>query len=331
MRRIEKDTKEDVITVGQYQLQGTIGEGTFGQVRIGIHTFSGEKVAVKVLEKSRMKEQADTTRVNREIKILKKTCHSNVIQLYEVVYSPTSIYLIMEHATGGEMFDFIVQQKKLGENLACNFFHQILEGVDSLHKHDITHRDLKPENLLLKETPKGWLVKIVDFGLSNTHEGGKLLSTACGSPCYAAPEMIAGKKYVGPLVDIWSLGVILFTLVCGYLPFEDQNTSKLYKKILGGSYAAPKFLSPIVKDLLKRILETDPKKRYTADDIRKHAWYALVQEEDIPKEEVLSTADAELEQLTIKAMKDAGLSTSHVVEEVTARRYNASTTSYYLI
>jgi len=182
-------------------------------------------------------------RVNREIKILKKARHENIIQLYEVLDTQNSIYLIMENAEGGEMFDYIVKQRHVEEPEACRFFHQIVDGLDELHKNDITHRDLKPENLLLKKTPDGYMIKIVDFGLSNTHEGGRLLSTACGSPCYAPPEMIAGKKYDGPKADIWSLGVTLFALVCGYLPFEDGNTSLLYKKILAGDYKPPKWIS----------------------------------------------------------------------------------------
>lgn len=246
--------------------------------------MTGEKVAIKILEKARFKGSEDTKRVNREIKILKKARHSNIIQLFEVVDTAESIHLVMESADGGEMFDFIVRNRKLSETLSCNFFHQIVNGVEALHLCEITHRDLKPENLLLKSTPSGWLIKIVDFGLSNTHEGGRLLATACGSPCYAAPEMIAGKKYFGPLIDIWSMGVILFTLVCGYLPFEDQNTNQLYKKILAGSYSAPKWLSANVRDLIRKILEVNPKKRYSISDIRAHAWYLQVKDSDIPIE-----------------------------------------------
>jgi len=133
-----------------------------------------------------------------------------------------------------------------------------------LHKLNIVHRDLKPENLLLDHNK---VIKIVDFGLSNTYKASQLLKTACGSPCYAAPEMIAGKRYHGSNVDIWSTGVILFALVCGYLPFEDPNTAKLYKKILSGEFIIPKFVSEDCKDLMKSILNTDPEKRFKAEDI----------------------------------------------------------------
>jgi 5'-AMP-activated protein kinase, catalytic alpha subunit len=156
--------------VGNYLLGNTVGEGTFGKVKIAIHIPTGEKVAVKILEKKRIQDQADVRRVNREIKILKKARHANIIQLYEVLDTPNSIYLMMENADGGEMFDYIVANRHVPERQACKFFHQILNGVEELHRNEITHRDLKPENLLLKNSPEGFLIKIVDFGLSNTHD-----------------------------------------------------------------------------------------------------------------------------------------------------------------
>lgn len=139
----------------------------------------------------------------------------------------------MEYASGGELFDFIVAKGRVKEPEACKFFQQIIDGIEYLHKLNIVHRDLKPENLLLDSNKN---IKIVDFGLSNTYIKGETLQTACGSPCYAAPEMIAGQKYHGSNVDIWSCGVIMFALICGYLPFEDPNTTNLYQKILKGEF-----------------------------------------------------------------------------------------------
>ena len=267
-------------------------------------------------------------RVNREIKILKKARHGNIIQLYEVLDTPNTIYLMMENAEGGEMFDYIVAHRYVPELQACKFFHQIVDGVDMLHKNDITHRDLKPENLLLKHSSDGWIVKIVDFGLSNTHEGGKLLSTACGSPCYAAPEMIAGKQYNGPGADIWSMGVILFALVCGFLPFEDQNTSSLYRKILAGEYKPAKWISSDVKDLIRRILEVDPRRRYTVEDIRKHPWYNLALESSIPRDE---SETEKVKSETISAMAAAGMDVQAVLDAVQSRTCNSMTAMYYLL
>eukprot|EP01038_Epipyxis_sp_PR26KG_P012421 gene12421-16659_t len=317
--------------IGQYMIGKTIGEGTFGKVKLAVHIPTGEKVAIKILEKNRIKDQADVRRVNREIKILKKSRHNNIIQLYEVLDTQNTIYLIMECAEGGEMFDYIVAQKHVAEIQACKFFHQIIDGVEVLHNNDITHRDLKPENLLLKASSSGWLIKIVDFGLSNTHEGGKLLSTACGSPCYAAPEMIAGKKYHGPLADIWSLGVILFALVGGFLPFEDPNTAQLYKKILSGDYHPPKWISAEVKDLIRKILETDPNKRFQINDIRKHAWYNIVSEDEIPRE-IISEKDCEITKNEVmRAISTAGLDSQAVLDGIASHACNSNTAMYYLL
>ena len=246
--------------IGQYILGKTIGEGTFGKVKIGMHILTKAKVAVKILEKSKIVDIADVERVSREIHILKIVQHPQVVQLYEIIETQKKLYLIMEYVSGGELFDYIVKHQKVQEKEACQFFQELLSGIEYTSRLNIVHRDLKPENLLL-DYDKG--IKIVDFGLSNTYKTGELLKTACGSPCYAAPEMIAGKKYNGTNVDLWSCGVILFALICGYLPFEDPDTSKLYKKILSADFHTPDNISEEAKDLLNCILNTDPEKRYT--------------------------------------------------------------------
>ncbi|EWM30615.1 protein kinase domain containing protein [Nannochloropsis gaditana] len=262
--------------LGPYYLGQTIGEGTFGRVKAGVHALTGEKVAIKLLEKNRIVDAGDVRRVTREIDILKRNRHRNIIQLYDVLDTPARIYLVMENADGGELFDYIVKRQRVPEPEASAFFKQLVDGVGYLHAMEVTHRDLKPENLLLqssKSAPGGWCVKIIDFGLSNTHEAGTLLSTACGSPCYACPEMIRGLAYRGPAADVWSMGVILYAMVCGYLPFEHTNISKLYHKILAGRYTVPSFLSPGVKDLIAKILVIDPQTRYSIPDIQRHPWY----------------------------------------------------------
>lgn len=168
----------------------------------------------------------------------------------------------MEYANGGELFDYIVEKTRLDHKEASKFYQQIIGGVEYIHSNNIAHRDLKPENLLLDSNKN---IKIVDFGLSNTFaKRGDLLKSACGSPCYAAPEMIAGNKYDGCIADIWSCGVIMYTLICGFLPFEDPDTNKLYQKIMDGEYEIPpEFVDPLARSLMTKILNTDPKKRYT--------------------------------------------------------------------
>jgi 5'-AMP-activated protein kinase catalytic alpha subunit len=182
----------------------------------------------------------------------------------------------MEYAPGGELFDYIVKKKRLPDKEACRFFHQILAGIEYLHKNKICHRDLKPENLLLDENMN---IKIVDFGLSNTYKKDTdTLKTACGSPCYASPEMIAGKRYLGLDTDLWSLGVILYAMTVGYLPFEDPDTNKLYKKILESDFITPGYVEKPCRELIKSLLKTEPTQRIKIPEIKMHQWYLQINE-----------------------------------------------------
>ena len=228
-------------SVGNYAVSGKLGEGTFGVVIKAAHKIAGEKVAVKVLEKRRMQQADDIERVGREIQILKQLKHPHVVRLWEIIYAADRIYLVMEYAAKGELFQYIVKQGRLREDEGRRFFVQIVAGVTYLHKNNIVHRDIKPENLLLDGDRN---IRIVDFGLSTKCAPGQVLKHACGSPCYAAPEMLtrAGQAagYVGHPVDVWSTGVTLFAMICGFLPFEHANTSALYKKIIAGQPALPR-------------------------------------------------------------------------------------------
>jgi 5'-AMP-activated protein kinase catalytic alpha subunit len=180
--------------------------------------------------------------------------------------------MVMEYVSGGELFDYIIKHGKLDEDQARRFFQQIISGVGYCHRHMVVHRDLKPENLLLDADCN---VKIADFGLSNMMTDGEFLRTSCGSPNYAAPEVISGKLYVGPEVDVWSCGVILYALLCGSLPFDDENVQMLFRKIKGGLFSIPMHISPVVADLLTRMLQVDPVKRITIAQIREHDWFTV--------------------------------------------------------
>lgn len=313
-------------SIGHYILGKTIGEGTFGKVKLGTHILTGEKVAVKILEKERIVDVADVERVAREIHILKLLQHPHVIQLYEIIETPRQLYLIMEYCSGGELFDHIVASGRVREREACRFLHQIVAGVEQIHRMNVVHRDLKPENLLLDEHRN---IKIVDFGLSNTFQEGQLLKTACGSPCYAAPEMIAGHRYVPSLCDIWSCGVILFALVCGYLPFEDQNTAALYRKILNADYQPPKFISDSVRDLIARMLTTDPEQRYTVQRIRAHAWYRQVTEPTVKWDG--ERGERMLEEDVLEQLDRFGFPRDYAIKCLQMNKHNHVTTTYYLL
>ena len=230
------------------------------------------KVAIKILEKWKIEDINDIERVAREIHILKIVRHPSIIQLYEIIETPQRLFLIMEHCCNGELFNYIASKKHLQELEACRLFQQLINGIEYLGELGIAHRDIKPENLLLDEEKN---LKIVDFGLSNTFKKNEKLVTACGSPCYAAPELIKGLEYVGQKADIWSAGVVLFCLVCGHLPFEDQNTQSLYQKILSTDYTFTCVLSDEVRNLIDHILVAEPGLRFGLKQIKQNEWFKM--------------------------------------------------------
>ena len=259
----------DKIEISNYKYIKTIGEGTFGKVKLAIHILTGEKVAIKILQKKLIKDKNEYNRIEREIKYLKLFNHPNIIQIYEVIESSSSFFIVMEYATGGELFNYIVEKEKLSENESSFCFYQIIQGVKEIHQKKICHRDIKPENLLFT---KNKILKIIDFGLSSEYED--YLNTPCGSPCYASPEMIKGKKYNGLSIDLWACGIILFAMLCGYLPFDDKDNNELFRKIVECKIDYPEKdeieLSENSLDLINKILTPNPKKRIGIEDILEH-------------------------------------------------------------
>lgn len=202
--------------IGNYEFGKTLGKGTFGKVKEAIHIPTGEKVAIKIIDKNSIEDEDDEIRIQREVDIMKKVRHPNIVYLYEIIETADHVFIINEFAEQGELFRVMTNEVRLKERAAGRIFYQILNAVEYLHRLNIAHRDLKPENILLDTD---YNVKLIDFGLSNYNESGKLLTTACGSPCYAPPEMVAGKSYNGIVGDVWSLGIIFYGMVCGTLPF----------------------------------------------------------------------------------------------------------------
>eukprot|EP00826_Nyctotherus_ovalis_P054294 TRINITY_DN7100_c0_g5_i2.p1 TRINITY_DN7100_c0_g5~~TRINITY_DN7100_c0_g5_i2.p1 ORF type:complete len:471 (+),score=94.64 TRINITY_DN7100_c0_g5_i2:249-1661(+) len=283
---------------------------------------------MKILEKRKIVDVADTRRVQREISILKQMRHSNIVQLYEIVETPKELFLVMEYASGGELFDYIVEKSFLEEAEARTFFRQIVSGIEYLHQLRISHRDLKPENMLLDSDKS---IKIVDFGLSNCYKDGELLQTACGSPCYAAPEMIEGKEYSGAAVDVWSAGIVLFAMLCGHLPFEDKNTAKLYKKIVNGVFTVPDHVSSSARDLLVGILKTEPSLRYSVDDVKRHCWFTGDMGLIWPPREVLSLP-INVNKNILKQMGEQGFADKRRVRALVKRnRHSRETVTYHLL
>ncbi|KAF2185979.1 Pkinase-domain-containing protein [Zopfia rhizophila CBS 207.26] len=273
--------------LGQYTIVKTLGEGSFGKVKLAVHQVSGQKVALKIINRKKLVTRDMAGRIEREIQYLQLLRHPHIIKLYTVITTPTEIIMVLEYA-GGELFEYIVTHGRLKEENARKFFQQIVCAVEYCHRHKIVHRDLKPENLLLDDH---FNVKIADFGLSNIMTDGNFLKTSCGSPNYAAPEVISGKLYAGPEVDVWSCGVILYVLLVGRLPFDDEYIPTLFKKIAAGTYSIPNYLSPGAVSLIKRMLMVNPVHRITVVEIRQDPWFTkdLPSYLEPPREEFFDT------------------------------------------
>ncbi|KAJ2508518.1 Protein kinase [Coemansia sp. RSA 2052] len=262
-------------TIGSYTVLQTLGVGSFGKVKLAVHSQTGHKVALKIIGRSKLAHSDMVGRVNREIQYLKMLRHPHIIKLYEVITTATDIIMVIEYA-GGELFNYIVERGRMSEKDARRFFQQMVSAVEYCHRRNIVHRDLKPENVLLDPYDN---VKVADFGLSNIMKDGEFLQTSCGSPNYAAPEVINGKLYAGPEVDAWSCGVILYVMLCGRLPFDDDHIPALFKKITSGVFTMPGYLSLGARAVLSGLLQVDPLKRMTLAQCRQHAWFTT----DLPE------------------------------------------------
>ncbi|CAK7239065.1 MAG: Protein kinase [Sporothrix thermara] len=255
----------------QYNVIRTLGEGSFGKVKLAIHKSTGQKVALKIISRKKLISRDMTGRVEREIEFLQLLRHPHIIKLYTVIKDSNDIIMVLEYA-GSELFDYIVKKGRMDEPEARRFFQQMLCAVEYCHRYRVVHRDLKPENLLLDDKLN---VKIADFGLSNIMTDGNFLKTSCGSPNYAAPEVINGKLYAGPEVDVWSCGVILYVLLVGRLPFDDDHIPSLFAKIAKGAYILPSWMSPGAAALIKKMLVVNPVQRATIEEIRQDPWFLV--------------------------------------------------------
>ncbi|KAL7123698.1 hypothetical protein ABFS83_14G000100 [Erythranthe nasuta] len=260
----------------KYELGRTLGEGNFGKVKYARNMDSdGQPFAIKILDKNTILHLNITHQIKREIGTLKLLKHPNVVRLYEVLASKTKIYMVLEYVNGGELFDRIASKGKYSEGVGRKLFQQLIDGVSYCHNKGVFHRDLKLENVLLDSSG---IIKITDFGLSALPQHFRddgLLHTTCGSPNYVAPEILANRGYDGAASDTWSCGVILYVILTGHLPFDDRNLAALYQKIFKGDAQIPKWLSPGAKNLLKRILDPNPRTRITIREIKENEWFKL--------------------------------------------------------
>ncbi|XP_067364095.1 serine/threonine-protein kinase SIK3 homolog isoform X3 [Channa argus] len=261
-------TRPPPARVGHYEIERTIGKGNFAVVKLATHIITKAKVAIKIVDKTQLDDE-NLKKIFREVQIMKLLKHPHIIRLYQVMETERMIYLVTEYASGGEIFDHLVAHGRMAEKDARKKFKQIVAAVHFCHCRNIVHRDLKAENLLLDHNLN---IKIADFGFSNLFSRGQLLKTWCGSPPYAAPELFEGKEYDGPKVDIWSLGVVLYVLVCGALPFDGSTLHNLRARVLSGKFRIPFFMSTDCEYLIRHMLVLEPSKRLTMEQICKNKW-----------------------------------------------------------
>ncbi|XP_071830597.1 serine/threonine-protein kinase BRSK2-like [Apostichopus japonicus] len=269
--------------VGPYRLEKTLGKGQTGLVKLGVHCITGRKVAIKIVNKEKLSESV-LMKVEREIAIMKLIEHPHVLGLFDVYENKKYLYLILEHVSGGELFDYLVRKGRLTPREARKFFRQIISAIEFCHSHSVCHRDLKPENLLLDDRNN---IRVADFGMASLQLEQSLLETSCGSPHYACPEVIRGEKYDGRKADVWSAGVILYALLVGALPFDDDNLRNLLEKVKKGVFHIPHFVPPDCQNLLRGMVEVNTEKRLAISQIKRHPWY-LVGSRNENQEELIS-------------------------------------------
>ncbi|XP_028984413.1 SNF-related serine/threonine-protein kinase [Betta splendens] len=319
---------------GLYDLDKTLGRGHFAVVKLARHVFTGEQVAVKVIDKTKL-DTAATGHLFQEVRCMKLVQHPNIVRLYEVIDTQTKLYLILELGDGGDMFDYIMKHEEgLNEELAKKYFAQIVHAISYCHQLHVVHRDLKPENVVFFE--KQGLVKLTDFGFSNKFQPGKKLTTSCGSLAYSAPEILLGDEYDAPAVDIWSLGVILFMLVCGQPPFQEANDSETLTMIMDCKYTVPAHVSSVCKDLIDRMLQRDPKQRASLEEIESHAWLQGVDPSPATKYNTplvshKNLSEEEHNNIIQRMVMGDIADREAIVEALETNKYNHITATYYLI
>uniref|UniRef100_A0A1Q3FXI5 MAP/microtubule affinity-regulating kinase 3 n=1 Tax=Culex tarsalis TaxID=7177 RepID=A0A1Q3FXI5_CULTA len=312
--------------IGKYKLLKTIGKGNFAKVKLAKHVPTSKEVAIKIIDKTQL-NASSLQKLYREVRIMKLLDHPNIVKLFQVIETEKTLYLVMEYASGGEVFDYLVLHGRMKEKEARAKFRQIVSAVQYCHQKRIIHRDLKAENLLLDSEMN---IKIADFGFSNQFTPGSKLDTFCGSPPYAAPELFQGRKYDGPEVDVWSLGVILYTLVSGSLPFDGATLRELRERVLRGKYRIPFYMSTDCENLLKKFLVLNPAKRASLESIMKDKWMNMGYEDDELTPFTEPKPDLK-DQKRIEALVAMGYNRQDIEESLTFTRYDDVFATYLLL
>uniref|UniRef100_A0A667WZH9 non-specific serine/threonine protein kinase n=1 Tax=Myripristis murdjan TaxID=586833 RepID=A0A667WZH9_9TELE len=319
------------LQVGFYEIIRTLGKGNFAVVKLARHKVTKTQVAIKIIDKTRL-NPSNLEKIYREVQIMKLLNHPHIIKLYQVMETKDMLYIVTEYAKNGEMFDHLTSKGHMSEDEARKKFWQILTAVDYCHRHHIVHRDLKTENLLLDANMN---IKLADFGFGNFYNAGEPLSTWCGSPPYAAPEVFEGKEYEGPQLDIWSLGVVLYVLVCGSLPFDGPSLPALRQRVTEGRFRIPFFMSQDCENLIRKMLVVDPAKRISVAQIKQHRW--MLADPTAPHQTLshsLTDYNSNLgdySEPVLGIMNTLGIDRQRTIESLQSSSYNHFSAIYYLL
>ncbi|KAM8903203.1 serine/threonine-protein kinase SIK2 isoform 2-T2 [Spinachia spinachia] len=330
---VQKPLLRGPVRVGFYDIERTLGKGNFAVVKLARHRITKTEVAIKIIDKTQL-DAVNLEKIYREVQIMKMLDHPHIIKLYQVMETKNMLYLVTEYAKNGEIFDYLAKHGRLSELEARRKFWQILSAVEYCHNRNIVHRDLKAENLLLDGHMN---IKIADFGFGNFFQPGEPLATWCGSPPYAAPEVFEGQQYEGPQLDIWSMGVVLYVLVCGALPFDGPTLPVLRQRVLEGRFRIPYFMTEDCEHLIRRMLVLDPSKRLSVAQIKEHKWmalYAPVQRPVLYQRPLPAEGEArvgEHSEQVLRLMHSLGIDQNKTVESLQNKSYNHFAAIYYLL
>ncbi|XP_069546608.1 serine/threonine-protein kinase SIK2 isoform X3 [Brachyistius frenatus] len=330
---VQKPLIRGPVRVGFYDIERTLGKGNFAVVKLARHRITKTEVAIKIIDKTQL-DAVNLEKIYREVQIMKMLDHPHIIKLYQVMETKNMLYLVTEYAKNGEIFDYLAKHGRLSELEARRKFWQILSAVEYCHNRNIVHRDLKAENLLLDGHMN---IKIADFGFGNFFQPGEPLATWCGSPPYAAPEVFEGQQYEGPQLDIWSMGVVLYVLVCGALPFDGPTLPVLRQRVLEGRFRIPYFMTEDCEHLIRRMLVLDPSKRLSVAQIKEHKWMALdvpVQRPVLYQQPLSAEGEAgvgEFSEQVLRLMHSLGIDQHKTIESLQNKSYNHFAAIYYLL
>jgi len=316
-----------------YRQEKVIGKGAFGLVSLARSVVTGEMVAMKTIDRAKLHSENLKKTVEHEIRILKRLKHRRIVRLYEVIETPRAIHIILEYVDGGTVQQLVKRQKRLSEPEAQRLMWQLMDAVACCHSHHVCHRDLKLENFMLSRG--GRSLTLIDFGLSVVWKEGQGLFKSYGTPCYMAPEIIKGNNYSGPIVDVWSLGVALATMLTGSLPFQGAGDTELKKRILRGQFPCPDHVSPEARDLLAKMLALNPTERIDVDAIRSHPWLAMEAERSATSGDgsvrAVSLSDAPLDEEVRARLESIGLDPNQVEKSVRGNAYNHESACYEML